>query len=119
MKKWLVLACIACCAYMHRWLDFDTPNVIPRTPTTHEVFTIVQFADLHFGEDAAVLQSEPAVDFVVFSGDLVSGWAVDKSAVLSHLSDAVGSVKVRYATIFGNHDDQPYAFSPDAWFCCP
>jgi len=127
MKIWLLLACLACCAYMHWWLDFDTPDVTPRTPTPHEVFTIVQFADLHFGEDAAkdqnstrvmrtVLQSEPAVDFVVFSGDQVSGWAVDKSAVLSHLSNAVGSVGVRYATIFGNHDDQPYAFSPDAWF---
>ena len=54
----------------------------------NDTFTIVQFADLHYGESLErdrnstkvmfdVLAAEEGVDLVVFTGDQVSGYALD------------------------------------------
>ena len=87
---------------------------------------IVQFTDLHFGEaderDIMSMQMMRSVlsaerpDFVVYSGDLVSGYAIlseETRLFLWHRALSVG--KVPFATIFGNHDDQPYCFDPLLW----
>lgn len=98
-KKLLLCALLtlACCilALLPTPAYFRTPHVSDVTynknngvfelPAGKTAFTIVQFADLHFGEDSdkdarskhtmqTVLLAEPGTDLVVFSGDQVSGW---------------------------------------------
>lgn len=124
------------CLYVHLCLIFDSDVHDVRLSVPHiqhhsDNFVIVQFSDLHFGEselkDAnstevmrTILTSEQNIDLVVFSGDQVSGWVAENpSKVLTDLTnalDAVRSLGLRYATIFGNHDDQTNMFSPDTWF---
>lgn len=93
-----------------------------------ETLTIVQFADLHLGEgpdDAKtldlmrviVLEEHP--DFVVFTGDQVSGYAVTSEAAVMALWREALSVPaaagIPFATLFGNHDDQLYKSDVLAW----
>ena len=92
-----------------------------------ESFRIVQFSDLHMGEsdDQYTLRlmrwivSTERPDFIVFSGDQVSGYAVfgeDQRALLWQKALSVASeFGVPFATIFGNHDDQPYHLDPLLW----
>ncbi len=88
--------------------------------------TILQFADLHFGEaeDLSwgpaqdvnstrvmrnVLAAEPDAGLAVFSGDLVTGNNVESNATAYWalaLREAE-SANLPFATIFGNHDDAP------------
>ena len=90
-------------------------------------FVIVHFTDLHYGESESndlkskgvmqrVLDAERPIDLVVFGGDQVSGWLVNSrwltlSKWLESIS-IVNGMKIHFATIFGNHDDQPYAGDP-------
>jgi hypothetical protein len=93
------------------------------------VIKIVQFTDLHLGESDAhdsqtmanlrsVLASERP-DFVVYTGDLVSGYAVSSESqrlFLWHQAlSACSENEVPFATVFGNHDDQPYRCDPLFW----
>ena len=89
------------------------------------VFRIVQFTDLHLGErdDAVVLQLLRRVftterpDFAVFTGDQVAGYAVfhrTNDLWLKALSVA-SEFGVPFATVFGNHDDQPFMMDPLLW----
>ncbi len=87
---------------------------------------IVQFTDLHFGEAAeqdelslslmrSVLSAERP-DFVVFSGDLVSGYAIlSEERRRFRWQRVLGVSDVPFATLFGNHDDQPYCLDPLLW----
>ena len=94
------------------------------------VYRIVQFTDLHLGErnDTDALQlmrrvvSTERPDLVVFTGDQVAGYAVapwDPEATRARLWVKALSVAaefgVPFATIFGNHDDQPYKTDPLLW----
>ena len=94
-------------------------------------FTIVQFADLHFRDPADsdlkstkvmfdILRFEPKIDFAVFSGDQVYGFACENVkdifiAWIKTLRPAAHN-KIPFATIFGNHDDQPTNFGPVVWY---
>lgn len=93
------------------------------------VIRLLQFTDLHLGEDdsldeqtisfmrSAFQQEQP--DFAVFSGDLVSGYSVWSEKTRQSLwQRAVGVCEefhVPFATLFGNHDDQPYREDSLAW----
>ena len=164
----LFLLCIACvfCFVMHRLLVFDYVDneaaaTTAATPLLHyyysdnnnkrrrhhhnnnnnskSLFTIIQFADLHFGGDRSkdehtkqvmrnVLRAEEeggaSVDLVVFSGDQISGWLIDEPSIKARkrmhlLDDALGVVRsagIPYAVLWGNHDDQPYHFDTGVWF---
>ena len=93
-------------------------------------FTIVQFADLHYGDsrmsDVAstkvmldVLDAEPNANLVVFTGDQVSGHAqTDVRRVFGLWAESLlpaAHHHIPFATIFGNHDDQPYGLGPVIW----
>ena len=84
------------------------------------VFTIALFTDLHFGETEAgdarskaimegILGLETGIDLVVFGGDQVSGWSVWEALHEKHAEalSVVAGHGIPFATIFGNHDDQP------------
>ena len=89
-------------------------------------FKILQFADLHFGENNTddgytldfmdYMLSKEKPDFVIFSGDQISGFAAvseERRKFLWHqILNVVAQVNVSFATIFGNHDDQPYRLDP-------
>jgi hypothetical protein len=94
-------------------------------------FTIVQFADLHFRDPADsdfkstqvmldIIQFEPKIDFAVFSGDQVYGFACEyvRDIFISWIKTLtpVANHKIPFATIFGNHDDQPNNFGPVVWY---
>jgi predicted MPP superfamily phosphohydrolase len=85
-------------------------------------FTILQFTDLHFGEDgmkdvnSTILQEKlinlTNPDLVVVTGDSVSGYAWDgmNSTFYKDCWDswtkAMRKLKIPYAYTLGNHDDQ-------------
>jgi len=87
-----------------------------------QTFKMVQFADLHFGEDArkdeatqramrTVLRREAPVDLVVLSGDMVSGFAWSRSLTprwfetrWRHVTAPMERAGVPYASVLGNHD---------------
>ena len=96
-----------------------------------ETFTIIQFTDLHYGESSSmdnrstgvmldILQIEKGVDFAVLSGDQISGYArlYNKDRFMLWISSLIPTANngIPFATILGNHDDQPYYFDPVAWF---
>ena len=89
-------------------------------------FTLLQFADLHYGEAPAldwgpeqdrnstrvmraVLAAEAPVGLVVFSGDQITGNNVvdNATAVLANVYGEVVRQGVQWAVIYGNHDDAP------------
>jgi len=147
-----IIACVFCFGNLHRWLSYDDSSfssitsskpslLLPRHRHHHnkhhhnDSFTIVQFADLHFGEEdhrsrfndeqtkkvmKTVLDSEREVDLVVFSGDQISGWAIDthqtKTLFFKEALSVVEEAEINYAVIWGNHDDQPYHLDTVAWF---
>jgi hypothetical protein len=96
--------------------------------------SIVQFADLHYGEaenlswgpeqDAnssrvmrLVLDAEPDAGLVVFSGDQITGNNVGQNATAYSriIYDSIGEGgkgKRKFASIFGNHDDAPLDARP-------
>ena len=90
---------------------------------------IVQFTDLHMGEsdkqDALSMRlmhdvlSNCMPDFVVFTGDQVAGYDVYSMERKMFLWQTALSVaakfQVPFATIFGNHDDQPFHLDPFMW----
>jgi hypothetical protein len=90
---------------------------------------IVQFSDLHLGESAgadndtlalmrAVLTHERP-ELVIFIGDQVSGFdALTDAHRLALWGQAVSVAAERqlpFATLFGNHDDQPYHLNSLLW----
>ena len=90
-------------------------------------FIVAHFTDLHYGEDTGhdvrskqimedILSAEGRVDLAVFGGDQVSGWMVtDNRLALQKWAESLSVAfqrKIKFATIFGNHDDQPYAGDP-------
>lgn len=90
-------------------------------------FVIPHFTDLHFGESdkqdrrsrdvmASVLNAEKQTDLVVFGGDQVSGWLVwNSNQALTKWEESLRETagrNLQFATIFGNHDDQPYQSDP-------
>ena len=92
-------------------------------------FKILQFSDLHFGEDERLdsltlslmrtaFQRETP-DFAVFSGDLVSGYAVwsenQRELMWKRALSVSEEFRVPFATLFGNHDDQPFQEDSLVW----
>ena len=90
---------------------------------------IVQFADLHMGEDAgkdsmtielmrAVLYREKP-DFIVFTGDQVTGYEavsfVQRTVLWRKALSVAAEFQVPFATLFGNHDDQLYHLDLFMW----
>jgi hypothetical protein len=114
---------------------FQSPSKMRNDPESlrfngNGSFTIVQFADLHYGDfpsaDAMstkvmfnVLDAETDVNFAVFTGDQVSGHAQENVrktfALWTQALLPVVNHRIPFATIFGNHDDQPYGFGPVVW----
>ena len=92
-------------------------------------FTIVQFADLHFGESdekdekskkvmLSILAAEQQAGLVVFSGDQLSSNVIENSRhVLKKWIHPLTAVpkQIPFATIFGNHDDQVF-LDPLMWY---
>ncbi|KAJ3111845.1 hypothetical protein HDU96_005297 [Phlyctochytrium bullatum] len=93
-------------------------------------FRIVQFTDLHFGENAwedwgpeqdvnstrvmkSVLEAEKP-DFVVFTGDQITGENIiahNVSRYVQQLLQPVVEKRIDFATIFGNHDHASNLFT--------
>lgn len=106
-----------------------THNSNHKVLSSKQIFKIVQFTDLHFGEGVdldnqtinlmqyIMIQEQP--DFVVFSGDQISGHAVPSLHVYKDLLQQVLNIPAMYntpfATIYGNHDDQPYHCATLMW----
>lgn len=99
------------------------------------VVKLLQFTDLHLGEDdnldmqtishmRSVLQEERP-DFAVYSGDLLSGYAFwgehRRQLLWKRALSVCQEFHVPFATLFGNHDDQPYHTDPkifnNVFFC--
>jgi hypothetical protein len=95
----------------------------------HSLVRIVQFTDLHLGEDAAkdsmtielmrsVLSREKP-DFVVFTGDQVTGYEVtsfeERSLLWKRALSVAAEFEIPFATLFGNHDDQLYHLDLFVW----
>ena len=93
-----------------------------------DAFRIAQFTDLHLGEggdDMAVLRLMRRVvaterpDLIVFTGDQVAGYAVfweqNREALWLRALSVAAEFGVPFATVFGNHDDQPYRIDPFLW----
>jgi hypothetical protein len=88
---------------------------------------IVQLADLHFGEDETKDMHSKALmrsiltrerpDFIVFSGDQVSGYACwwGRRRLWNEALSVAAEMGIPFATIFGNHDDQPYHLDVLLW----
>jgi hypothetical protein len=107
------------------YTNFREP--LPHLSFVNNKFTIVQFADLHFGESnkkdynsivgmRSILAAEDRVDLIVFSGDQISGDAIPdidghRIKWIESLS-VVGEFNIPFLTLFGNHDDMPYGFNP-------
>ena len=124
-----VFVCILFWAWLNPviliYTHFITP--LPGLSFVNNSFTIVQFADLHFGESdekdsdsltgmRKILAAEGRTDFVVFTGDQVSGDMISgihqlRKKWLESLH-VVGELNVPFLTLFGNHDDRPYGFNP-------
>jgi hypothetical protein len=90
---------------------------------------ILQLTDLHLGEDARLdtltlslmrtaFQTEQP-DLAVFSGDLVSGYAVwsekERELTWRRALSVSEEFRVPFATLFGNHDDQPFREDSLVW----
>ena len=116
----------------------ETKKSAPKPPlkfrkTRHmeniSIFKILQLADLHFGENQWMdwgpqqdqksieaiqyfLQAEKP-DLVILSGDQITGLNVDANAT-SYYEQIIESMlqvdeNIKWATIFGNHDDESYS----------
>ena len=95
--------------------------------TNQSSFKLLQFADLHLGESVAkdaqtldlmrFMMTKEQPDFVAFTGDQVSGYAVTSEQKRLELwSQALAAVSgTPFATLFGNHDDQPYGLDTLLW----
>lgn len=89
-------------------------------------FKIVQFTDIHFGEGEdelwgpeqdrqstncmrEILKVEGSVDLAMFTGDLITGNNIYDNATIywSNMLTAVNESSIKFATLFGNHDDAP------------
>jgi len=101
--------------------------------TDKDTFIIMQFTDLHFGElnendekskraMQTILRAEAAeqqVGLVVFSGDLLSNYAIENSGLkLSKWIQPFTALpsQMPFATVFGNHDDQAYHIDTLKWY---
>jgi hypothetical protein len=131
----VLVVCV--CVLFWAWLtpfilihtNFREP--LPRLSFMNNKFTIVQFADLHFGEADEkdynsiigmrnILAAEDRVDLIIFSGDQISGDVIPdmdghRIKWIESLS-VVGEFKIPFVTLFGNHDDRPYGFNPSEAF---
>lgn len=91
-------------------------------------FLIMQFTDLLFGESYLkdhktenfmrdmVTRYRP--DFIVFTGNLLSGSALreeEKEIVWRRVVGVAAMYRVPFATVFGDRDDQPYHMNPHMW----
>lgn len=100
----------------------------PRRPLTFRddgTFTLVQFTDLHWKDGGAsdartaalmeaVLESEPAIDLVVMTGDILGGHKVEDPPAA--WLEAVAPMEARgipWCAVFGNHDDEASASRED------
>jgi hypothetical protein len=93
-------------------------------------FTIVQFADLHFGEQDEkdekskrvmqnILDAEQQAGLVVFSGDQLSSYKIENSGhVLRQWTRPLTALPshIPFATVFGNHDDEAYSADTLLWY---
>ena len=88
-------------------------------------FKLLQFADLHLGESLAkdaqtlrlmrFMMTKYQPEFVVFTGDQVSGYAVASEHKRLELWSQAVTVGTPFATLVGNHDDQPYGLDTLLW----
>jgi hypothetical protein len=98
-----------------------------------DTFTIIQFADLHYGESVEqdrnstrvmleILKTENQIDLAAFTGDQVSGYTrqYNRDIFLSWIDSLIPAAShgIHFVTIFGNHDDQPFHFEPSIWKEC-
>lgn len=127
----LVCLLLIACAYLALWsapayfrvnrAPWGASEIV--IPPGQSLFTIVQFADLHYGEDDTkdanstrvmhgILRDEPGTDLAVFSGDQVSGYVrLNQRDTLRKWVETMQTVKklrIPFASIFGNHDDQAF-----------
>jgi hypothetical protein len=126
--KYLILSFVLVEVYERLYLPHvSNSNAVPLIMNSS--LKIVQFADLHFGEEHVkdrktesvmreVLQIERP-DLVVFSGDQISGYAIvganERRKYWYQALSVVSDAGVPFATLFGNHDDQQYQFDPLLW----
>ena len=93
--------------------------------SSDNTFKIAQFTDIHFGEGESEewgkKQDEQSTncmnellkieepDFVIFTGDLITGNNIydNATAYWSNMLVAVNESSTKFATLFGNHDDAP------------
>lgn len=114
----LIFISIVCCACCGRVVKLD-----------HSAVRIIQFTDLHMGESddkdwmtinlmRAILSKEKP-DFIVFTGDQVAGYEVisskQKEVLWQRALSIAAEFHIPFATLFGNHDDQPYHFELSLW----
>ena len=102
-----------------------TPSPSSIIRTNRSSFKLLQFADLHLGESLAkdaqtlglmrFMMTKEQPDFVVFTGDQVSGYAVASEQERLELWSQAVTVGTPFATLFGNHDDQPYGLDTLLW----
>ena len=90
---------------------------------------LLQFTDLHLGEDAAAdrrtlalmraLVARERPDFIVFAGDQVTGYETltleQRAGLWNRALSVAADARVPFATLFGNHDDQPYHLDLLLW----
>jgi hypothetical protein len=95
----------------------------------HNSVRIIQFTDLHLGEDAnkdsltmdlmCSILSREKPDFVVFTGDQVAGYDVmslnQRKVLWQKALSVAAELHIPFATLFGNHDDQLYHLELSLW----
>jgi hypothetical protein len=95
----------------------------------HNIIRMVQFTDLHMGENdekdlmtmdlmRSILYLEKP-DFVVFTGDQVTGYEVlsleQRLILWQRALSITAEFDIPFATLFGNHDDQLYHLDLFLW----
>ncbi len=133
----LAVLVLFACLIMWTWLNpilliyTQYREPLPDLTFENNTFTIVQFADLHFGEGEDndnhslvgmrhVLAAEGSVNLVIFTGDQVTG---DEIHSLGELREkwieslsVANEYGIPFVSLFGNHDDRPYGFNPSEAF---
>ena len=107
-----------------------TNNTNNTIRTSKHSVKITQFTDLHLGESPILdnatfelmhhVMTEEQPDFVVFTGDQISGYAVLTPQMgwdlLKQALSIPATFNTPFATLYGNHDDELYKLDTLLWF---
>jgi predicted MPP superfamily phosphohydrolase len=107
--------------------SFPLPTSSPIKFNQNRTFKILQFTDLHYDTDLTIQQLNANLtldliaienpDFVVFTGDMISGFKVPKTAefktVLKQVVQNIVSLQIPYAMVLGNHDRESIYYPSD------